>query len=214
MRPPRFLPLTITLTLLPIAACVSVDPPVGSRVVMRPLQDDRPAPEAPAVPPQERASTSSARVHHDKSGPLEVTLGGAGVSNDRVNAGSGQATGSVGWYVSEVAEVVFRQNGSFLDAGEGSSESWTGASRFAFDLHLPLGNVVPYAGANLGWVYGNGIHDSFLGGPEAGVKFYVKDDVFVLLSGEYQFFFDRSDSLNDAFDDGQILYGLSFGVRF
>lgn len=221
MRPTRFLPLTFTLTLMPIASCVNVDSPTETRQFAAPAEDGPPATSSPAAAPtpspQEPAAAPTkapAKTLHAQRGPLEFTLGGVGVSNDSVNAGSGQAAGSVGYYLSDTVEVLLRQNASFYDAGKGESESWTGASRLAIDLHLPLGNVVPYVGANLGWVYGNGIHDSFLGGPEAGVKFYVKDDVFVLVGAEYQFFFESSDSLDDAFDNGQIVYGLSFGVRF
>lgn len=168
----------------------------------------------PRAPQEAARSSSSTGTYHERSGPYELALGGAGVSNDNVNAGSGQLAAAFGHYLGEHFEVLLRQNGSFNDAGPGVSETWTGASRVAVDLLLPIGNIVPYVGVNLGYVYGSGIHDSLMGGPEAGVKFYVKQDVFVLLAGEYQFFFDRSDSLNDAFDDGQILYGLSLGVRF
>lgn len=211
MRPIRFIPITLALATLPIAACVSgvpdfrSDPPFQTSAAQ--------SARGPSSPQGESAPRGEA-VHHARSGPWELALGGAGISNDRVSAGSGQVTGAVGYYLNDVVELLVRQNASYSNDGAGSSDVWTAASRVALDVHLPLGNVVPYVGANLGYAYGTLISDSLMGGPEAGIKFYVKDDVFVLLSGEYQFFFDSSDSLNSAFDDGQILYGLMLGVRF
>jgi hypothetical protein len=199
----------LALAPLPFAACVS---DADAKRSMSPAEAS--SPTLPRAVQEPRPPVPAGTSHHAKSGPLEFSLGGAGISNDRVDAGSGQATGAIGYYLNDSVEVLFRQNGAMSDPGEGFADVWTGASRLAIDFHLPLGNVVPYVGANLGYVYGNGVRDSLMGGPEAGVKFYVKQDVFVLLSGEYQFFFDRSDTIDSAFDDGQILYGLSLGVRF
>jgi len=148
------------------------------------------------------------------NGPWEMTLGGAGSSNDSLDAGAVQATGSAGYYFNECVELSVRQNSAYSDAGPSSSSSWSSTSRAALDFHIPLGNFVPYVGANLGYVYGDGVNDSLTAGPEAGVKVYVKSDVFVLAAVEYQYFFDSDDSLNNAFDDGQFVYGLSLGVRF
>ena len=209
MRASHSVLFLFTLGLLPTAACVSDGHGARSAAPAAAPSDARPLAAGESRPPMQAKTT-----HHEKSGPLEFSLGGAGISNDRVDAGSGQATGAIGYYLNDSIEVLFRQNGAMSDPGEGFSDVWTGASRVALDFHLPLGNVVPYVGANLGYVYGNGVRDSLMGGPEAGVKFYVKQDVFVLLSGEYQFYFDRSDTIDTAFDDGQILYGLSLGVRF
>ncbi|MCU0863376.1 MAG: porin family protein [Planctomycetes bacterium] len=201
----------LALAPLPFAGCVS---DADARRSMPPAEASASTPTRTRAAEEPRPVQQASPTHHSKSGPLEFSLGGAGISNDRVDAGSGQATGAIGYYLNDSIEVLFRQNGAMSDPGEGFSDVWTGASRVAIDFHLPLGNVVPYVGANLGYVYGNGVRDSLMGGPEAGVKFYVKPDVFVLLSGEYQFYFDRSDTIDTAFDDGQILYGLSLGVRF
>jgi hypothetical protein len=201
-----------TLSTLLLASCMSGPVPLAAFRAASPPADLprlQPAPQTAA-----RAASPAAGSYHERSGPYELALGGAGVSNDKVDAGSGQLAASFGRYFSECFEVLLRQNASFEDAGPGDSESWTGASRVAADFHLPFGNFVPYVGVNLGAVYGSGIDDSLLAGPEAGIRCYVKPDVFVLPAGEYQFFFDGHDSLDEAFDDGQILYGLSLGVRF
>jgi len=47
---------------------------------------------------------------------------------------------------------------------------------------------------------------------ELGLKYYVLEDTFILARGEYQFFFDSSDSAEDNFDNGawQYVFGLGF----
>ena len=146
--------------------------------------------------------------------PWEFTVAGTGASNEELDAGTAQGSVAVGYYFGEVFEVSARQNGTFLDPGPGISDAWTGATRLALDVHFPLGTLVPYAGVNFGYVYGDSIRDSFMGGPEAGVKLYLKNDAFLLVAAEYQFFFDEGDSLQTAFDEGQVLYGIGIGLRF
>lgn len=146
--------------------------------------------------------------------PLEVVVAGVGGSNERFNAGGAEAAVSVGYYLTDVVEVSLRQNGSYSDQGRNSPEIWNGATRAALDLHLPLGMVVPYVGASFGYVYGDTVRDSMMAGPEIGAKIYLQPDAFLLLGAEYQFFFDKGDSLQTAFDEGQLLYTLGMGMRF
>ena len=39
-------------------------------------------------------------------------------------------------------------------------------------------------------IYGDAVEDTWAAGPEAGAKFYVKDETFLFGRAEYQFFFD------------------------
>lgn len=168
------------------------------------------ASRASASAPQDHEAVNQAR----RKTPWEFSIGGAGVSNDELDAGAAQLGASFGYYANEVVLLSVRQNGSFSDAGPSASDEWNGASRVAIDFHLPLGRVAPYAGANFGYVYGETVSDTFVAGPEAGVKFYLQDDAFLQIGAEYQFFFDDDDSLSSAFDDGQVLYGIGLGLRF
>lgn len=169
--------------------------------------------EGPRVAPTQERRELEPRSDR-RTGPWELTLGAAGVSNDKIEAGSAQAAGSLGYYFNEHVELSVRQNTSYGNAGPGSPDVFDNTSRAALDFHLPLGDVVPYVGVNLGYAYGDSIPDSLVGGPEAGAKIYIKNDVFVLLAVEYQAFFDSSDDANTVFDDAQLLYGISLGVRF
>jgi hypothetical protein len=73
---------------------------------------------------------------------------------------------------------------------------------------------VPYVGANIGYVYGDGVHDTFEAGPEGGVKFFVNSTTFIKLGVEYEFFFDKGDDTSNAFSDGQFIYSLGIGFRW
>jgi hypothetical protein len=146
--------------------------------------------------------------------PWEFTLGGSGNSNEDFDAGGAQATASVGYYFNEVVELSARQSSSYFDGTPSGDGSWASQSRVALDLHIPLQYVAPYGGVNWGYSYGDLVNDSMVAGPEAGVKFYLKDDVLLLAGVEWEFFFDKDDSLNAAFKDGQLIYVLSLGVRF
>lgn len=192
---------------LSLASCTSIG--VDVREDETPMPRDGaccatdPLPIAPAKAPL-----------HRRTGPWELTLGGAGVSNKSVRAGSAQVAGSLGYFLNENFELSVRQNSAYGNAGPGSPEVWDNTSRAALDFHLPIGDFVPYAGVNFGYAYGDGIPDSLVGGPEAGAKVFFKDDVFVLFAVEYQAFFDSSDDASSVFDDAQLIYGISLGVRF
>ena len=214
----------------PMAECAGLRPPDRGRGIARqhgrarlaqgPRQpvaglaseSSRPASQSPG----KQGDPSDRRVaqRNDCHEPWELVLGGSGVSNDSVKAGSAQVAGSFGYYRNDHLELSFRQNAFYANVGPGSPEVWNNTSRAAFDVHLPIGCVVPYLGVNRGYAYGDSIPDSLVGGPEAGAKIYIKNDVFVLFAVEYQAFFDSDDSADTVFDDAQLVYGLGLGVRF
>lgn len=146
--------------------------------------------------------------------PWEVIVAGVGANDDEFNAGGLNLAASVGYYFTEWFEVSLRQGVSMIDAGRGLSDRWDASSLGAIDFHIPLGTVVPYVGANFGYVYGDTTDETLAAGPEAGIRIYVKPETFLLISAEYEFFFDSQDRIDDAFEDGTFLYGLGFGVRF
>lgn len=146
--------------------------------------------------------------------PWEVTIAAAGVTGEDWDAGGANAAVDIGYYFDDNFSLAFRQNGSFSDAGRGRSDVWNGTSRIAADLHFPMGRIVPFVGVNGGVVYGDLVEESVIVGPEAGVRLYLKDDVFLRALVEYQFFLDKSDKIENAFDDGQFVLGIGFGIRF
>jgi len=76
------------------------------------------------------------------------------------------------------------------------------------------GQIQPFIGGNIGYVYGETVNDTWEAAPEAGVKFYVTNTTFIYLLVEYQFFFDHGSDASSAFSDGQFLYSAGIGFRF
>lgn len=146
--------------------------------------------------------------------PWEVTLNGVGANNQDFSAGGTQLAGSVGYYLNKTLQINVRQQISQFDPGRGQSDLWNGATRVALDLHIPTKHVVPFVGVAAGVIYGDTTNETLIVGPEAGIKVYVKPDVFFQAMMEYQFFVDQTEAVGDAFDEGSFFYSFGFGVRF
>jgi hypothetical protein len=169
------------------------------------------------------AFASSAKAQDMLGGPTanpwELTLSGSAAHGPDLNGVNASANVSVGYYFGNL-ELVGRQSLSYTDVGitsSGKGSSLNASTVAALDLHFPLGDHgewVPYIGANIGYIYGDGVHDTWEAGPEAGLKYYVNSNTFVFVSVEYEFFFDKDSEFSDAFSDGQFVYGLGIGFRF
>jgi len=190
----------------------------------QPLQPQQPVhtppPSAP-VPVREVRSWEEERRRH----PWEVALGGTGSNDDTWDVGGASATVNVGYYFTEMVELVVRQSASYSDdlpvAGTTDTESvWNFQTRVALDLHFPIGCFVPYVGVNVGYLYGDSDapDDTLAGGVEGGAKIYVQPDAFLQAHIEWEFFEDRQQALDNSFrenfDDGAIFYFIGFGLRF
>ena len=158
---------------------------------------------------------ATAKAEH-ATNPYELTLSGGGSFGPDLNGVNAAVTANIGYYVNENLELSLRQSISYDDTGlEGSA--WNGSTRVAVDLHFPLGDRgqwVPFIGANIGYVYGESVHDTFEAAPEAGVKYYVNSTTFIYGIIEYQFFFDEGDDATQAFSNGQFVYSFGVGFRF
>lgn len=150
--------------------------------------------------------------------PWELTLGGGATNGPDFDGFSGDVRGSIGYYVSENLELSLRQSVQYNDfGGAGDGSAWNASTRVAVDVHFPLGDrghIVPFVGANIGYVYGESVNDTFAAAPEAGVKVYLSSTTFVFVQGEYQFFFDQGDDASNAFSDGAFVYSVGLGFRF
>lgn len=151
--------------------------------------------------------------------PWEITIGGGGSNSNDFNGFTANVNGSIGYYFSENLELSVRQSLQYSDVSGsgGGGSSWDGSTRVALDLHFPMGqngNIVPYIGANVGYVYGQSVSDTWEAAPEAGVKVYLNSTTFVFASAEYQFFFDKASHASDTFSDGQFVYTIGLGFRF
>lgn len=143
--------------------------------------------------------------------PWDFTLSGTGSNDKDFDVGSGTVVGSIGYYFNDWFELSGRQNVSVVAA---SSTDWDFISRGAVDFHLGDGPVRPFVGFNLGVAYGDRTDEGMLAGPEAGIKFYVKRDVYILAMGEYLAIFDHFDEIDDAFRHfGFFAYTVGVGFR-
>jgi hypothetical protein len=159
------------------------------------------------------AVAPSFAVDTTTDGGWEFTLSGVGSSNQDVDAGSFNAEASVAAMIGPNFSLGARQSFSYNDFNAGTVLN--GSSRGFLDFQFNLGRFAPFVGANLGYVYGDTSAETWVAGPEAGVKLYLGEssDVFLYGRVEYQFFFDEGDAVGDVFDDGQFLYTLGLGLR-
>jgi hypothetical protein len=145
---------------------------------------------------------------HD--GAWEFTLGGGGSNDQDFDNGSASLQGSAGKFLSQHSEWGVRQSLSYSDFG---GSVWNASTRVFYDYHFGEGRFRPLIGANLGYVYGDSVNETFAAAPEAGFKWYMTPTAFVFMLAEYQFFFEDADDANDAFDDGSFVYSLGVGFH-
>jgi hypothetical protein len=157
------------------------------------------------------ASFASAQVR----GPWELELSGSAVNGNKFNGLSAAANVDIGYFILDQLEVGVRQSLSYTDIGV--PKALDGSTRVAVDFHLPLGDqnqFVPFVGANIGYVYGDNVNDTWEAAPETGIKVFVNNSTFVFVQVEYQFFFRSGSNASDSFKNGQFLWTLGLGFRF
>ena len=208
-----FLPLACLASALQGLAGCSAPGSNPSRSDAAAWADPEPRPvEAP--PPSEAALPAPA--DHDSGGAggkWELTVSGTGVSDKHLETGTASATAGLSYYLSDVLQLGVRQSVFYIDGVPDDGDSSTNAStRGALDFNFGEGSVRPVIGATVGRVYGDTVNDTWIAGPEAGIKFFFHDNAFLQLLAEYQFFFDDEEGADDAFEDGSFLYTLGFGV--
>jgi len=154
-------------------------------------------------------SQSAMAATPDETNQWELTLLGSGTNDNDFNNGGFTVAGSLGYYYTPQWEIVGRQTAGYSDAGAGSS--WAASTRLGVLYHFSFGQdqpIVPFVGANIGYTYGDSVSDSWVAGPEAGLKWYVNPTTFIYGSVAYDF------NLQESFGDGQFVYGLGIGFRF
>jgi hypothetical protein len=156
--------------------------------------------------------TSAAHAQF-KDGDWELTLSGSAANGPDFDGVTANVNANLGYFITKELEVGVRQTVGFTDIG--TSGDLNGSTRIAVDWNFDIGKVVPFLGANIGYVYGDAVNDTWEAAPEAGIKWFVNGTTFIFASVEYQFFFDHNtDSFGNAFSDGQFVYGLGIGFRF
>ena len=151
-----------------------------------------------------------------QQGDLELTLGGSANGGKDFDGFSAGVNASIGWFATDQLELGIRQSINYTDVGTAPNAGGqlNGSTRVFGDFHFDLGQWQPFIGANIGYVYGDGVADTWEAAPEGGVKYFVNSTTFIFAMVEYQFFFDTADDASDSFSDGQFLWSLGIGFRF
>lgn len=142
-----------------------------------------------------------------RAGDYEVTLSGSGSSTNDFDSNTFGATGSFGWFATDMIEPGFRQSFGF-SLGDDVTDTWNGQSVVFVDFVFDLGRFRPYAGAFVGGFYGKGVEDDGIYGLEGGLKYYVNEATFVQLGASY------GPSFSEAFDQAILNYTLGVGFNF
>lgn len=146
-------------------------------------------------------------------GDRELTIAGTGSSDQDVDNGTYGISGDIGWYLSDNFQLGLRQSFNYVQV-EGGDDRSNGATRAFVNYHFDLGAARPFVGLSAGGIYGDGVDDTGFGGPEAGLKYYVRQKTFLFARAEYQYFFESSDDIEDNFEDGSFAYGVGVGYHF
>ncbi len=146
-----------------------------------------------------------------QGGEWEMTLAGAGSSDKDFENGGFNIEVDVSKYASELLSFGVRQNVGFVD---NAASSWNGSTALFGQVHFGDTPLRPFVGLAVGYLYGDDVTDTFFGGPEAGLRYYVKPEAFLFGRAQYQFLFDSGDEIDDQFDDGRFLYTVGVGFTF
>jgi hypothetical protein len=145
-------------------------------------------------------------------GTREITLSGAGGSDKKFDNNLFNAQGTYGVYMSPQTLLGVRQSLGIAKRDNENSD-WNGTTSGFVDYHYG-DKYRPYIGASLGYIYGDGVEETFVGGPEVGLKAYLAPDTFVAFNVEYLFLFDSANDVDSQYDDGAFGYSLGLGFNF
>jgi hypothetical protein len=140
-------------------------------------------------------------------GDKVLTLSGVGLSDEDFDTTTFSVSGDLSYFFTNNISGSIRQMLGFSDSEDGGS-SWDATTRVAADYNFDMGRVWPFVGANIGYLYGDDVDDTWLGGPEAGVRVFVNQTTFILGMIEWQFLFDSDE------EDSVFSYTLGIGFRW
>lgn len=148
-------------------------------------------------------------------GDRTLSLGGSGSSSNDFDASNFNTEISYGKFFRDNIEVSVRQGLSFADTGGDSA--FNGSTRFAADYYFDFitdERWQPFAGVNIGYLYGDTVKEQFIAGPEIGARYFVNNTTFIAGTIEYQFLFEDAEGAENAYDDGRFVYALFVGFKF
>lgn len=146
-------------------------------------------------------------------GDWAVTFAGSGTSDNDGDNTTISGDAGVGYFFTDSFEVGVRQGLGYTDV-EGGNDQWNASTVGFIDYHFDLNRWQPFLGINLGYLYGDNVNETWIAGPEGGLKVFLVRDAFLMALVQYNFTFDDADEAEEAFDDGRFVYTLGFGINF
>ena len=140
------------------------------------------------------------------AGNYEATLTGTGQSNDDFDKSNFGVTGSVGYYYTKNWLFSIKQGLQANDNGNNTLIS--GRTIFQGAYQFDMGKWQPYVGLNVGGVYGAGVHDKALFGPEVGIKYFVNESTFLFGNIAYEV------PIDECCNNGNVPYSVGVGFDF
>jgi hypothetical protein len=141
-----------------------------------------------------------------RAGTREATLTGSGLSDDDFDNSDFGVTGSYGYYFSKNLLMTFKQG---LQLGsENDSTIVDGRSVLQGAYQWDFDKWQPYLGMNVGGIYGAGVNDEVIFGPEAGIKYFVNESTFLFGNIAYEM------PIDECCNDGIVPYSVGIGFDF
>jgi hypothetical protein len=146
-------------------------------------------------------------------GDTALTLSGSGQSDNEFSDNAFNFAGNLSYFLTDAVEVGVRQGVGYSNLS-GNDNKWNASTIVGLDYDFDAGRWWPFLGVNLGYIYGDAVNDTWAAGLEGGVRYFVNETTFILGSIQYEWFFDNSSDVTDAFDDGQFVYALGIGFKW
>ena len=147
-----------------------------------------------------------------EAGDWELILGGSGSNDEDFENVAFSVNAELGYYFTENLLGAVRQQAIYADLGNDSS--WNGGTSLALDYVFDMDRWRPFVGASVGYLYGDATDDTWIAGPEAGLRYYVLEDTFIYGRAAWEFLFEDTDDADDAFSDGRWVYVVGVGFNW
>jgi hypothetical protein len=174
--------------------------PVVAKPAPAPTPVAAPPPPPPPPPPLKWAVTLGPWYGYNIK---ETDKGSSNKNSSLVGADLG-----VSYYATNWLPITVSQQG-FNSLDTSNKDGWGGRSTLGVGYEAPVGTVKPYIGIYGGGVYGRGVQDGFVAGPELGMKVDFSRNWFMYAKAAYDFQVSRN-----AWDEGIPNGGLGAGYRF
>jgi hypothetical protein len=148
-----------------------------------------------------------ARAQYEQ-GNWDLNLTGSGQTADPSFRGSTTSvTAGLGYLLTKELEVEVRQGINYTQVFKGG-HAWGASTVGALDYHFDMDRLQPFVGVNGGYVYGDPSPDAWVGGPEAGIKWFANSSTYIYAQAAYEF------NLQERISNGNWVYSAGIGFTW